>query len=55
MRHVLRTRMHLLKVALVIFLVQNSINLFAQAVNISDAVIAAIPEQRWSNDSIKPA
>lgn len=47
--------MHLLKVALVIFLVQNSINLFAQAVNISDAVIAAIPEQRWSNDSIKPA
>ena len=47
--------MRLLKVALVIFLVQNSINLFAQAVNISDATIAAIPEQRWSNDSIKPA
>lgn len=47
--------MHLLKIALVIFLVQNSINLFAQAADISEAQIAAIPEQRWSNDSIKPA
>ena len=47
--------MHLLKIALVIFLVQNSVNLFAQAADISEAQIAAIPEQRWSNDSIKPA